>query len=115
MPSGQWIYTSQMGWIWAPYGREYTHVNETGDSAFQYVYYPAYGWRWYPAPWVLGWGPRPYWGPLGYSRFVWYAHPWFHPGVYRPALWGRWRRAYAVRPVIRPVYGHHRPAGRWHR
>jgi hypothetical protein len=78
-PSGQWVYTEGYGWVWMPYEQAYTYVSPAEDDAYAYVYYPASGWQWIHAPWVLGVGPRPYWGPLGPVRFGWYAHPWFHP------------------------------------
>jgi hypothetical protein len=80
-PAGQWVYTSQYGWLWMPHGQEYTYI--PGDAQVfpdQYVYYPAYGWRWVVAPWVYGYGPAPYWGVLGPRYFVWYSHPWFRVG-----------------------------------
>jgi hypothetical protein len=76
---GEWVYTAQYGWIWAPYGRRYTYVVDASDTASMYVYYPRFGWRWVAAPWVLGFGPVPRWGPRGPVRFVWYSHPWFRP------------------------------------
>lgn len=91
---GQWVYTSQYGWVYMPYARNYTYVDAAGELAFAYAYYPAYGWRWLAAPWVLGWGPTPYWGTWGCGYFSWYARPWFHVGVYRPAVWGRWGGPY---------------------
>ena len=84
-PSGQWVNTSQYGQVWIPYGQQYTYI--PGDpQAFpdQYVYYPAYGWRWVVAPWVYGYGPSPSWGPSGPRYFAWYARPWFRVGGY----WG---------------------------
>lgn len=90
-PSGQWVYTSAEGWVWMPYSREYTYVTPAQDDAYAYVYYPAGGWAWIHAPWVIGIGPRPYWGRWGPVRFAWYTHPWFHP-----------RRVYYYR---RPYYG----------
>jgi hypothetical protein len=85
---GEWVYTAQYGYVWMPYGRNYTFVN--GSVASMYVYYPAFGWRWVAAPWVLGIGPAPYWR-YGYPvRFAWYAHPWFRPRVY----YGRHVRVY---------------------
>jgi hypothetical protein len=78
---GEWIYTAQYGWIWAPYGQRYTYVVDGTDTASMYVYYPAYGWRWVAAPWVLGFGPVPRWGRFGPRRFVWYSRPWFHRRV----------------------------------
>jgi hypothetical protein len=55
--------------------------------AYAYVYYPSGGWRWVLSPWVLGWGPRPYWGAWGVARFGWYSHPWFRVGVYNARVW----------------------------
>jgi hypothetical protein len=75
--TGQWVYTTQNGWLWMPYGQSYTYVNADTSLAYEYVYYPAFGWHWVSAPWVLGIGPSPYWGGHGYARFAWHAHPWF--------------------------------------
>ena len=79
--SGQWIYTSQYGWIWTPYSKDYTYVSDDGGVAYEYAYYPNGGWRWVYAPWVLGWGPSPYWGRLGPRHYIWYSRPWFRVGV----------------------------------
>jgi hypothetical protein len=89
-PRGQWVSTEQYGWVWIPYGRQYTYI--PGDPQVypdQYVYYPAYGWRWVVAPWVYGYGPSPYWGPAGLRFFVWYSRPWFRVGGYWG--WGGYR------------------------
>jgi hypothetical protein len=89
-PAGQWVYTNQYGWLWMPYGREYTYIpNDLQVFPDQYVYYPVYGWRWVVAPWVYGYGPSPYWGAPGPRYFVWYAHPWFRVGGYWG--WGGYR------------------------
>jgi hypothetical protein len=85
---GQWVYTGQYGWTYMPYAQPYTYVAPSGELAYTYVYGPGLGWRWALSPWVLGWGPRPWWGVRSYRRFVWYAHPWFRVGVYRPRVWG---------------------------
>jgi hypothetical protein len=83
MPAGQWVYTQEYGWLWMAYDREYAHVDENtarfGYSAVAhaYVYRPVSGWRWGLAPWVLRFGPIPYWGASGPQHFAWYAHPWF--------------------------------------
>jgi hypothetical protein len=77
LPDGQWIYTSQYGWLWAPYGQPYTYVDPGTYASYEYVYYPAFGWRWLSSPWVLNVGPNPYWGVRGRAGFAWYAHPWF--------------------------------------
>ena len=98
---GQWVSTNQYGWIWVPYARNYTYVDPAGELAFTYAYYPAFGWRWLASPWVLGWGPTPYWGRLGAGYYAWYAHPWFHHGVYRPTVWTHYGRFYG-RPVAAP-------------
>ena len=81
-PSGQWVYTRQYGWLYMPYAQNYTYVPPAGPPSM-FVYYPARGWRWVRAPWVVGVGPVPYWGPHGYVSFAWYARPWFA----RPARW----------------------------
>jgi hypothetical protein len=86
--TGQWVYTSQYGWLWMPYSRDYVYVSADSGVAYEYSYYPNYGWRWVNAPWILGWGPSPYWGRVGPVRYGWYAHPWFrvgyvHRGYYR--------------------------------
>jgi hypothetical protein len=75
------------GAIWVPYAQEYTHVMESSGVAYEFVYYPRFGWRWVLSPWVFALGPRPYFvhGPV---RFAWYAHPWFraHPLVQRKVV-----------------------------
>jgi hypothetical protein len=97
--SGQWMYTRQYGWVWAPYDQRYTYVAGNASVAQTYVYYPAFGWRWVASPWVLGLGPAPLWGRLGPGRFAWYAHPWFRGRPYR--AWGPGFRG-------RGYYGWHR-------
>jgi len=89
-PSGQWVYTGQYGWVWMPFGQQYTYVPaDTQAYPYAYVYYPAYGWRWVVAPWIYGWGPRPYWGTWGPRYFAWYSRPWFRVGGYWG--WGGYR------------------------
>jgi hypothetical protein len=88
-PPGQWVWTTQYGWLFIPYARNYTYVS--GDPQVypeQFVYYPVYGWRWVISPWVYGYGPQPRWGPGGVTLFVWYARPWFRVGGYWG--WGAW-------------------------
>jgi hypothetical protein len=71
--SGQWVYTSDYGWLWMPYGNQYTYEGSVNDVyPYSYVYYPNYGWTWLPAPWVWGWGAHPYFGVRGPMRFGWY-------------------------------------------
>ena len=54
-PPGQWVSTSQYGWVWMPYGQNYTYApTEAGGDPYQYLYSQTYGWRWLPAPWVFG-------------------------------------------------------------
>jgi len=81
---GQWVYTSEYGWIWMPYGNQYTYEGAANDAyPYSYVYYPSYGWTWLAAPWVWGWGPYPYFGIRGPMGFGWYA------GLYRAGYgWG---------------------------
>ncbi len=55
--AGQWVYTSEYGWIWMPYGNQYTYEGTPNDAnPYSYAYYPNYGWMWLAAPWV--WGHR---------------------------------------------------------
>ena len=84
---GQWVYTSEYGWIWMPYGNQYTYEGTANDAyPYSYVYYPSYGWMWLGAPWVWGWGAYPYFGPRGPLGFGWYA------GLYRAGYgWGGYR------------------------
>jgi hypothetical protein len=95
-PTGQWVHTAQYGWVWMPYGPAYSYAPVTG-TAYTYVFYPTFGWRWVAAPWVWGAGPRPYFvhGP---RYFAWY----------RPRFWSPGYRGWAVR--VRPV-----PFRRYHR
>ena len=68
---GQWTYTDQYGWIWAPYADSYVYVPKSGAVPQMYVYSPSVGWTWVVAPWVWGLGPRPYF-VFGTSRYVWW-------------------------------------------
>src|SRR5262249_16173672 len=34
---GQWVYTSQYGWVWLPYGAQYTY-EPTVEGAYPYSY-----------------------------------------------------------------------------
>ncbi len=55
-PAGQWLYTSLLGWIWAPRGAEFVDAGGTEPHTFVYVHHG--GWRWVVAPWVWGnWWP----------------------------------------------------------
>jgi hypothetical protein len=88
-PAGQWTFTQQYGWLWMPYDQRYTNVVDDAALAYEYVWYPTFGWTWVVAPWVLGFGVTPYWGAHGPGAFAWYAHPWFRVGTahLRPS-WG---------------------------
>ena len=105
-PPGQWVYTQQYGWLFLPYDQGYTHVVDDAALAYEYAYYPAYGWRWVVAPWVLGFGVTPYWGAYGPARFTWYAHPWFRVGTahLRPT----WGRGFGPHPGFHMGGGHGR-------
>jgi hypothetical protein len=71
--TGQWVYTQQYGWVWMPYGDQYTYSpTQAGTYPQEYVYSPSYGWSWLAAPWVFGWGVSPYWGVYGPAHFGWY-------------------------------------------
>jgi hypothetical protein len=60
--SGQWVYTSYLGWVFVPYGDQYvSSATAPDDAPFAYVYLPGAGWLWQAAPWV--WGVEPY--PFG--------------------------------------------------
>src|SRR5262249_18313623 len=108
--TGQWVYTAQYGWVWMPYGSQYTYTpTDAGVYPSAYVYYPAYGWTWVAAPWVFGWGIRPFFGVFGPSHFAWYGHlgpRWYGYGF------GGFRGvgvAHAFRPGFRPAYGGFHP------
>ena len=85
--TGQWVYTDEYGWIWMPYGNQYTYEGTSDDAyPYSYVYYPSSGWMWLAAPWVWGWGPHPYFGPRGPAGYGWYV------GLYHAGYgWGRYR------------------------
>lgn len=101
-PAGQWVYTSQYGWVWMPYGDGFTHVPPDGSPPNMYVYYPEAGWCWVVAPWLWGWGPMPYFGLAGPRSFAWFgiglgrwhgfAGPYHSWGWSGRAYWngGRW-------------------------
>jgi hypothetical protein len=89
--AGQWVYTEQYGWIWMPYGTQYTYEGGSDNVAqpYSYAYYPAYGWMWLAAPWVWGWGGYPYFGVVGPWHYPWYR------GLYHAGYgWGGYRGGY---------------------
>ena len=90
--AGQWVNTSQYGWLWRPYGTQYTYEGSGDNEAqpYSYAYYPNYGWTWLVAPWVWGWGGYPYFGVGGPLQFAWYR------GLYQAGYgWGGYRGGYA--------------------
>lgn len=100
--TGQWVHTTQYGWVWMPYGDTYAHVPPDGSTPSMYVYYPEAGWCWVVAPWLWGWGPMPYFGLMGPRYYGWFgfgfghwygfARPYEHWGWHGRAYWGggRW-------------------------
>jgi hypothetical protein len=103
MPQGQWVYTTQYGWVWMPYSDAYTYVPPNGyGQPYAYVYYPTYGWTWIVAPWVWGWGPWPFFGAVGPVHFGWFGHGWWRwPGRWQfaPGRHGGGRFGPGVRPA----------------
>ncbi len=118
-PAGEWVYTEQYGWIWMPYGSAYTYLPPNGGAPDMYVYYPAVGWSWVIAPWLWGWGPMPYFGVFGPSRFVWWGSGfgrWYgfrggYAGWYGRGYWrgGRWQGHRGAYPA--PARGGYAPHG----
>jgi hypothetical protein len=93
---GQWVYTEQYGWVWMPYGSQYTYEpTQAGAYPSEYVYYPSYGWTWLTAPWVFGWGAAPYFGVYGPSHFGWHNR----------LASGGWRGYGNIHYGNRPAYG----------
>jgi hypothetical protein len=92
-PEGKWVFTTDYGWLWAPYGEAFTYYPAEGYP-YTYVYEPSFGWTWLVAPWVYGaywpWAHRPYTGPFR-GRFGWYHGHW---GWYHPWGWYHGYRAY---------------------
>jgi hypothetical protein len=100
--TGQWVHTTQYGWVWMPYGDTFAHVPPDGSTPSMYVYYPEAGWCWVVAPWLWGWGPMPYFGYLGPRYYGWFgigfghwygfSRPYEHWGWHGRAYWGggRW-------------------------
>ncbi len=115
-PNGQWVYTQQYGWVFMPYGDQYVQEPSDFDSSpSSYVFEPSVGWVWVASPWVVGWGPRPYFGYWGAWRYHWYRSPGFD---FRPRPYYRYHNATPARPyAARPYVGHPRGGfhggGRW--
>ena len=78
---GQWVYTDQYGWVWMPYGDQYTYEGTSTTpphipmSTIQLRLDVAGG------SVGLGWGAYPYFGVRGAVGFGWYR------GLYRARLW----------------------------
>ena len=110
--TGQWVYTSQYGWVWIPYGSQYTYTpTAAGVYPSEYVYYPTYGWTWVTAPWVFGWGIQPFFGVYGPYHYGWYHHAvayggWRGYGYGR--AYGGGYRGYGYGGAYRPAYGGYR-------
>jgi hypothetical protein len=114
--SGHWVYTQQYGWVWMPYGDEYTSVPADGyGEPYEYVYYPSYGWTWVVAPWIWGWGPWPFFGAVGVAHFGWFHHGWWRTPWrwhFRPAWHGFGFHGARPFPGHGGFVGHGAPA--WH-
>jgi hypothetical protein len=97
--SGQWVYTQQYGWLWMPYGDAYASSPPGGyGDPYMYVFYPAVGWTWVVAPWIWGFGPRPFFGVHGFHRFAFFRHGWWR----QPHAWRFAPRGHAFN---RPAFG----------
>ena len=118
--TGQWVYTSQYGWVWMPYGDTYTHAPAGGATPQMYLYYPEAGWCWVLAPWLWGWGPMPYFGLVGPRLFGWYGiglghwygwhghfdhRGWYSRGHYAGGRWNDVGHGHYAAPGGRSVAG----------
>lgn len=104
VPAGQWVYTTQYGWVYMPYDDAYASVPVNGTPSM-YVYTANVGWGWVASPWLMGIGPSLYFGTYGYARYRWYGvpHYWGRPAIYahfgpavRVNVGGRYHGAYGV-------------------
>jgi hypothetical protein len=88
VPSGQWVYTEQYGWIWMPGGGQYVYRDTA--APYSYVFYPRHGWLWVSSPWVWGWGAYPYFSRFHPWHYAWYRG--IHYAGYRwSGHWAGWR------------------------
>ncbi|MGA8890720.1 MAG: hypothetical protein WB493_04065, partial [Anaeromyxobacteraceae bacterium] len=90
-PAGQWVFTSQYGWVWMPHGTSFTFVPTGGGTPNMYVFWPSVGWSWVIAPWVWGWGPMPWFGFAGWGGYPWWGWgfgTWY--GFARPYAYAGW-------------------------
>jgi hypothetical protein len=75
--TGQWVYTSDYGWVWVPNGASSTLVD---GVPYAHLYTRGHGWTWYVSPWGFGtyrygeWVTHP-WRPNGWHDSDWVAHP----------------------------------------
>jgi hypothetical protein len=121
--NGQWVFTQQYGWVYAPYDQTYTYVTDDVSAASMYAYRPTIGWAWIASPWVISVGPRPYWGTWGPYRYAYYSHPWFRvrPHYGSVHYYGRPNYYYHAAPPPRAHYYYRGPGwrgpaggGGWH-
>jgi hypothetical protein len=71
--NGQWVYTTDYGWLWVPAGASTTLVE---GVPYAHLYTRAHGWNWYVAPWGFG----------AYHYGQWVMHPW-RPNGWRDSNW----------------------------
>jgi hypothetical protein len=92
VPSGDWVYTDQYGWVFMPSADQYTWIppGAVGEP-LEFVYLPDAGWDWVGAPWIWGVGPAPHFGRRGPNAFGWYRHGWWRTP-------SRWHYVHAPRP-----------------
>ncbi len=111
---GQWVHTEQYGWVWMPYGDGFTHTPPSGGTPHMYLYYPEVGWTWVLAPWLWGWGPRPYFGVVGPRFYGWWGvglGHWYgfsgrgHVGFVGGSYWGSGRWHHVGRGTYSPGHG----------
>lgn len=107
--NGQWVFTQQYGWVYAPYEQQYTYVTDDVSTAWMFMYRPVVGWSWLGAPWVIATGPRPFWGNWGPYRYAYYANPWFRPRAPFVHYYGRPRVIYHTHPGPRAYHYYHAP------
>ncbi|HUB05772.1 MAG TPA: hypothetical protein VMB50_02165 [Myxococcales bacterium] len=83
---GDWVYTEDQGWIWAPQGDAYASPPAPQPDAqpYVFVFIPLTGYRWIVAPWYFaGWWPFGYvWAGASYPRG--YVYPWYRQAKSQP-------------------------------
>jgi hypothetical protein len=88
--TGQWVYTSDYGWIWVPTRTTTTVVD---GVPYAHLYTSEHGWTWYVSPWGFG---RYHYGP-------WVTRTW-HPAA--------WRGVWIAPPQVRVRLGVSQPVVR---